>query len=77
MANQMLLLTTLLAVTCALVIAFEPSPLQDFCVADTTSSGSYRNYWFMYNLHFEKYVCFFFFLLDRTMTLTLCACVVN
>ncbi|BBH01168.1 RmlC-like cupins superfamily protein [Prunus dulcis] len=24
--------------TCALVIAFEPSPLQDFCVADTTSS---------------------------------------
>ncbi|XP_034213116.1 putative germin-like protein 2-1 [Prunus dulcis] len=43
MANQMLLLTTLLAVTCALVIAFEPSPLQDFCVADTTSSATRVN----------------------------------
>ncbi|XP_050148855.1 putative germin-like protein 2-1 isoform X2 [Malus sylvestris] len=42
MGNQILLLITFLAMTCALVIAFEPSPLQDFCVADTTSSGSYR-----------------------------------
>ncbi|KAH7545551.1 hypothetical protein FEM48_Zijuj01G0105600 [Ziziphus jujuba var. spinosa] len=26
-----------LAITCAITIAFEPSPLQDFCVADPTS----------------------------------------
>ncbi|KAF8408737.1 hypothetical protein HHK36_004805 [Tetracentron sinense] len=28
-----------LAITCSLAIAFEPSPLQDFCVADTGSSA--------------------------------------
>ncbi|KAM1762008.1 hypothetical protein TB1_004604 [Malus domestica] len=37
MASQILLLTTLLAITCSLVVAFEPSPLQDFCVANATS----------------------------------------
>ncbi|XP_050367912.1 putative germin-like protein 2-1 isoform X3 [Argentina anserina] len=41
MANQILVLAvlTMTSLTCTLVIAFEPSPLQDFCVADTTSSG--------------------------------------
>ncbi|KAL2474156.1 Germin-like protein subfamily 1 member 14 [Forsythia ovata] len=29
----------LLAMTCTLAMAFEPSPLQDFCVADLTSSA--------------------------------------
>ncbi|GAY33910.1 hypothetical protein CUMW_008720 [Citrus unshiu] len=33
MAKHILVLN-LLAITCALVVAFEPSPLQDFCVAD-------------------------------------------
>ncbi|KAM1123178.1 hypothetical protein ACFX13_004685 [Malus domestica] len=37
MASQILLLSTLLAITCSLVVAFEPSPLQDFCVANATS----------------------------------------
>ncbi|XP_059670285.1 putative germin-like protein 2-1 [Cornus florida] len=37
MANRVLLLT-LLAITCTMSFAFEPSPLQDFCVADATSS---------------------------------------
>ncbi|PON50312.1 Germin [Parasponia andersonii] len=36
MADQVLLLS-LLATTFALAIAFEPSPLQDFCVADPAS----------------------------------------
>ncbi|XP_068323367.1 putative germin-like protein 2-1 [Pyrus communis] len=39
MASQILLLTTLLAITCSLVVAFEPSPLQDFCIANATSLG--------------------------------------
>ncbi|CAN6553481.1 unnamed protein product [Malus baccata var. baccata] len=43
MANQILLLTTFLAMTCSLVVAFEPSPLQDFCVADATSSATRVN----------------------------------
>ncbi|XP_050371247.1 putative germin-like protein 2-2 [Argentina anserina] len=40
MANQILVLAvlTMTSLTCTLVIAFEPTPLQDFCVADTTSS---------------------------------------
>ncbi|KAK9267867.1 hypothetical protein L1049_010304 [Liquidambar formosana] len=38
MANHIMLLS-LLAITCALAIAFEPSPLQDFCVADSASSA--------------------------------------
>ncbi|XP_062012552.1 putative germin-like protein 2-2 [Rosa rugosa] len=37
MANQIVLLA-FVAMTCSLVIAFEPKPLQDFCIADTTSS---------------------------------------
>ncbi|KAM5587382.1 putative germin-like protein 2-2 [Rosa sericea] len=37
MANQIVLLA-IVAMTCSLVIAFEPKPLQDFCIADTTSS---------------------------------------
>ncbi|KAF6169545.1 hypothetical protein GIB67_028096 [Kingdonia uniflora] len=39
MANFFLLLG-LLAFTCSLSLAFEPSPLQDFCIADTMSSAS-------------------------------------
>ncbi|KAJ0082350.1 hypothetical protein Patl1_11463 [Pistacia atlantica] len=35
---KIVLLLGLLAITCTLAIAYEPSPLQDFCVADTTSS---------------------------------------
>ncbi|XP_050220895.1 putative germin-like protein 2-1 [Mercurialis annua] len=33
------LVMCLLAVVCTFVTAFEPSPLQDFCVADTSSSA--------------------------------------
>ncbi|XP_059668023.1 putative germin-like protein 2-1 [Cornus florida] len=38
MASHILLLT-LVAITCTLSLAFEPSPLQDFCVADSSSSA--------------------------------------
>ncbi|KAH9796018.1 putative germin-like protein 2-1 [Citrus sinensis] len=38
MAKNILVLS-LLVITCALVAAFEPSPLQDFCVADPSSSA--------------------------------------
>ncbi|KAH9747700.1 putative germin-like protein 2-1 [Citrus sinensis] len=38
MAKHILVLN-LLTVTCALVVAFEPSPLQDFCVADPSGSA--------------------------------------
>ncbi|KAK9267155.1 hypothetical protein L1049_009575 [Liquidambar formosana] len=38
MANRILVLS-LVAFSCALATAFEPSPLQDFCVADPTSSA--------------------------------------
>ncbi|KAF8408739.1 hypothetical protein HHK36_004807 [Tetracentron sinense] len=38
MATHILFLG-LVALTCSLAIAFEPSPLQDFCVADTGSSA--------------------------------------
>lgn len=38
MAKSTLLLG-LLANTCSLAIAYEPSPLQDFCVAEPTSSS--------------------------------------
>ena len=38
MAKEVVLLS-LLASTFALAIAFEPSPLQDFCIADTSSPG--------------------------------------
>ncbi|XP_024022809.1 putative germin-like protein 2-1 [Morus notabilis] len=37
MANQILLFALLAAATFAIAIAFEPSPLQDFCVADPAS----------------------------------------
>ncbi|KAK6117522.1 hypothetical protein DH2020_048742 [Rehmannia glutinosa] len=40
MANNFLLLNIIIAISfCCIVFAFEPSPLQDFCVADPTSSG--------------------------------------
>jgi hypothetical protein len=39
MANHLLVIASLLVIACAMVTAFEPSPLQDFCVADPTSSG--------------------------------------
>ncbi|XP_038712779.1 putative germin-like protein 2-2 [Tripterygium wilfordii] len=35
---KFLAVMSLLAVACTLAMAFEPSPLQDFCVADTSSS---------------------------------------
>ncbi|KAK3011658.1 hypothetical protein RJ639_010671 [Escallonia herrerae] len=38
MANHTLFLS-LLALSCSLAIAYEPSPLQDFCVADPSSSA--------------------------------------
>ena len=38
MASHIMTLS-LLAITYSLAIGFEPSPLQDFCVADPTSSG--------------------------------------
>ncbi|KAK6126862.1 hypothetical protein DH2020_039385 [Rehmannia glutinosa] len=40
MANNFLLLNIIIAISfCCIVFAFEPSPLQDFCVADPTSSA--------------------------------------
>jgi hypothetical protein len=39
MANHLLVIASLLVIACAMVTAFEPTPLQDFCVADPTSSG--------------------------------------
>ncbi|KAF8408738.1 hypothetical protein HHK36_004806 [Tetracentron sinense] len=36
---KLILFLGLVALTCSLAIAFEPSPLQDFCVADTGSSA--------------------------------------
>jgi hypothetical protein len=39
MANRILVISTFIAIACAVVTSFEPSPLQDFCVADPTSSG--------------------------------------
>ncbi|XP_002267617.1 putative germin-like protein 2-2 [Vitis riparia] len=38
MASHIMILS-LLAITCSLAIGFEPSPLQDFCVADPASSA--------------------------------------
>lgn len=43
-ANQQILVLSLLAITCALALAFEPSPLQDFCVADPSSQGDLTIY---------------------------------
>ncbi|CAK7357337.1 unnamed protein product [Dovyalis caffra] len=39
MANCVLVIASFVAVTFAMVTAFEPGPLQDFCVADPTSSA--------------------------------------
>ncbi|KAJ9163192.1 hypothetical protein P3X46_022890 [Hevea brasiliensis] len=39
MASYVLVLISFLAMVCTLTIAFEPSPLQDFCVADPSSSA--------------------------------------
>ncbi|KAK2649582.1 hypothetical protein Ddye_017071 [Dipteronia dyeriana] len=38
MAKQMLLLSLTVLTISSLAIAYEPSPLQDFCVADSMSS---------------------------------------
>ncbi|XP_057507705.1 putative germin-like protein 2-1 isoform X3 [Actinidia eriantha] len=42
MANHFVLLSLVALSFCYLAFAFEPSPLQDFCVADPTSSGTSR-----------------------------------
>ncbi|KAL0359422.1 UNVERIFIED_CONTAM: putative germin-like protein 2-1 [Sesamum angustifolium] len=39
MAKHIILLSLVALSFCLLAFAFEPSPLQDFCVADSTSSG--------------------------------------
>ncbi|KAL3612886.1 hypothetical protein D5086_003906 [Populus alba] len=39
MANRILVISTFIAISFSMVASFEPSPLQDFCVADPTSSG--------------------------------------
>jgi hypothetical protein len=39
MASHILVIVSFLAIACAVVTSFEPSPLQDFCVSDPTSSG--------------------------------------
>ena len=39
MAKTILLLSLVALTFSCLAFAFEPSPLQDFCVADTTSPG--------------------------------------
>lgn len=40
MASQILVIVSFLAISCSLAAAgIEPGPLQDFCVADPTSSG--------------------------------------
>ncbi|KAL9403157.1 hypothetical protein Peur_000129 [Populus x canadensis] len=39
MANRILVISTFIAISFSVVASFEPSPLQDFCVADPTSSA--------------------------------------
>ncbi|KAF9605159.1 hypothetical protein IFM89_014150 [Coptis chinensis] len=39
MANHIIIFLSLLVFTCSFALAFEPSPLQDFCIADSTSSA--------------------------------------
>ncbi|KAL4627866.1 hypothetical protein ACB092_05G196600 [Castanea dentata] len=39
MANHIIFVLSLLAFTCALAFASDPSPVQDFCIADPASSG--------------------------------------
>lgn len=39
MAKHVVFLTLVSLTICSLAFAFEPSPLQDFCVADPNSSG--------------------------------------
>ncbi|CAK7357344.1 unnamed protein product [Dovyalis caffra] len=39
MASRILVIASFIAIAVAIVTAFEPSPLQDFCVADPTSSA--------------------------------------
>ena len=67
-----LLLVGLLLATCSLALASDPSPLQDFCVADPDSKGiiltrnacrecySIHNLKVMYNYTF-LHVCYFCF----------------
>jgi hypothetical protein len=40
------LLTAVLALATWQAIASDPSPLQDFCVADNSSRGMYSQHWF-------------------------------
>lgn len=40
MASSQLLFLALLVATSSLVLASDPSPLQDFCVADASSTGN-------------------------------------
>ncbi|GKE90152.1 hypothetical protein Tco_1567627, partial [Tanacetum coccineum] len=39
MSNKLILLSIASLTFCCLALAYEPSPLQDFCVADPSSSG--------------------------------------
>ncbi|XP_052202780.1 putative germin-like protein 2-1 [Diospyros lotus] len=40
MAKYCILVLSLLAISCSMAFAYEPSPLQDFCVADPASSAA-------------------------------------
>ncbi|KAK2985143.1 hypothetical protein RJ640_000910 [Escallonia rubra] len=48
MANHVVFFTLVALTLCHLAFAFEPSPLQDFCVADSTSSGI-QTFWFSFS----------------------------
>ncbi|KAL0452965.1 UNVERIFIED_CONTAM: putative germin-like protein 2-3 [Sesamum latifolium] len=64
MAKLDVLLITMALNFCCISLAFEPSPLQDFCVADATSSGKLQSCH-----HQHSFVCSLKFLF-----MTLCAC---
>lgn len=50
MGNSILVLS-LLAFTCSIAFAFEPGPLQDFCVADSAASSGIQV------IHMRSHLC--------------------
>jgi hypothetical protein len=44
-SSSYILVTALLALAAWQAIASDPSPLQDFCVADNSSRGMYSQHW--------------------------------
>ena len=58
MGNPILLLCLVAISSLSLALAFEPSPLQDFCIADTTAMGIA----FLHN-----FILFYFIALHHSM----------